>query len=51
VLEAHPLVGEVRGGLGLMAAVALEPELVARDPHAAARFGVNGGGSFVRLPA
>src|SRR5207248_7270444 len=36
-LEAHPLVGEVRGGVGLMAAVALEPELLERDPDAVAR--------------
>jgi adenosylmethionine-8-amino-7-oxononanoate aminotransferase len=28
VLEAHPLVGEVRGGVGLMAAVALDPAAV-----------------------
>jgi adenosylmethionine-8-amino-7-oxononanoate aminotransferase len=28
----HPLVGEVRGGTGLMAAVALKPELVAENP-------------------
>lgn len=28
VLEAHPLVREVRGGVGLMAAVALDPEAV-----------------------
>jgi putrescine---pyruvate transaminase len=27
-LESHPLVAEVRGGVGLMAAVALEPERV-----------------------
>jgi putrescine---pyruvate transaminase len=38
-LEAHPLVGEVRGGLGLMAAVALEPELLERDPEAPIRLG------------
>ena len=31
-LEAHPLVAEVRGGVGLMAAVALEPERVEPDP-------------------
>ncbi len=38
-LEGHPLVGEVRGGVGLMAAVALEPELLARDSLAAVRLG------------
>ncbi len=31
-LESHPLVAEVRGGVGLMAAVALEPERVETDP-------------------
>ena len=36
-LGAHELVAEVRGGVGLMAAVALEPELVARDPEATRR--------------
>ncbi|MFN2627955.1 MAG: aspartate aminotransferase family protein [Gaiellaceae bacterium] len=39
-LESHPLVGEVRGSVGLMAAVALEPELRARDADAAGRFGL-----------
>jgi putrescine---pyruvate transaminase len=39
-LEAHPLVAEVRGGVGLMAAVALDVDLVARDPDAAGRFRV-----------
>jgi putrescine---pyruvate transaminase len=38
-LERHALVGEVRGGVGLMAAVALAPALVAEDPGAPARFG------------
>ena len=33
----HELVAEVRGGVGLMAAVALEPEVVARDPEAPRR--------------
>ncbi|MDX6467626.1 MAG: putrescine---pyruvate transaminase [Gaiellaceae bacterium] len=37
-LESHPLVGGVRGGVGLMAAVALDDELLARDPDAASRF-------------
>ncbi len=37
-LEDHPLVGEVRGGVGLLAAVALEPALLERDPQAAVRF-------------
>ena len=36
-LGAHELVAEVRGGVGLMAAVALEPDLVARDPEATRR--------------
>ena len=36
-LAAHDLVGEVRGGVGLMAAVALDPDVVARDPHAPRR--------------
>jgi putrescine aminotransferase len=36
-LEEHPLVGEVRGGVGLMAAVALEPELLEHEPDAATR--------------
>ena len=36
-LEAHPLVAEVRGGVGLMAAVALAPDLLERDPDAAGR--------------
>lgn len=38
-LEAHPLVHEVRGGVGLMAAVVLDPALLERDPGAASRFG------------
>ncbi len=36
-LAAHDLVGEVRGGVGLMAAVALDPDVVARDPRAPQR--------------
>lgn len=36
-LVAHPLVREIRGGVGLMAAVALEPELLAADPELPAR--------------
>ena len=36
-LCGHELVAEVRGGVGLMAAVALEPELVQRDPEAPRR--------------
>jgi putrescine aminotransferase len=39
-LATHPLVGEVRGGIGLMAAIALQPALLARDPEAPARFGI-----------
>jgi putrescine aminotransferase len=37
VLESHPLVGEVRGGVGLMAALALAPDVVAADTGAAGR--------------
>jgi putrescine aminotransferase len=37
-LEAHPRVAEVRGGVGLMAAVVLEPDLLESDPGAAGRF-------------
>ena len=36
-LCGHELVAEVRGGVGLMAAVALEPEVVERDPEAPRR--------------
>jgi adenosylmethionine-8-amino-7-oxononanoate aminotransferase len=36
-LESHPLVAKVRGGVGLMAAVALEPERVEADPDLARR--------------
>jgi adenosylmethionine-8-amino-7-oxononanoate aminotransferase len=39
-LESHPHVGEVRGGVGLMAAVALDAELLERDPDAATRLRV-----------
>jgi putrescine---pyruvate transaminase len=31
-LKEHPLVGEVRGGVGLMAAVAIDAEVLERDP-------------------
>ena len=31
-LREHPLVGNVRGGVGLMAAVAIDDELLERDP-------------------
>jgi putrescine aminotransferase len=37
-LAQHPAVGEVRGGLGLAAAVDLDADLLARDPKAMARF-------------
>jgi putrescine aminotransferase len=37
-LETHPLVAEVRGGVGLMAAVVLERDLLESDPEAAGRF-------------
>jgi adenosylmethionine-8-amino-7-oxononanoate aminotransferase len=33
-LRAHPLVADVRGGLGLLAAVELDADLLARDPGA-----------------
>lgn len=36
-LEDHPLVSAVRGGIGLMAAVALQPQLLERDPQVASR--------------
>jgi adenosylmethionine-8-amino-7-oxononanoate aminotransferase len=36
-LGAHPLVGEVRGGTGLMAAVELAPEVLEADPGAAGK--------------
>ncbi len=36
-LAGHPLVSEVRGGVGLMAAVILDADLLAHDPGAAAR--------------
>jgi adenosylmethionine-8-amino-7-oxononanoate aminotransferase len=36
-LAEHPLVGEVRGGIGLLAAVQLDEGLVARDPALPAR--------------
>ena len=36
-LTAHPLVGEVRGGIGLMAAVALAPERLRAEPDLPAR--------------
>lgn len=38
-LETHPNVETVRGGIGLMAAVALPPALLVDDPDAAARLG------------
>jgi putrescine aminotransferase len=39
-LAGHPLVGEVRGGVGLMAAVAFDDELVEQDPGLAGRAAV-----------
>lgn len=36
-LADHPLVSEVRAGLGFLGAVALDPELLAADPDAPAR--------------
>ena len=37
-LADHPVVGEVRGGVGLMAAVQLADDVLAADSHAATRF-------------
>ena len=37
-LESHALVAEVRGGVGLMAAVGLAPDLLERQPAAPGRF-------------
>src|SRR6185295_16510810 len=37
-LSSHPLMGEVRGGVGLMAGVALAEDAVADDPDVPARF-------------
>ena len=37
-LTSHPLIGEVRGGVGLMAGVALDPDAIADDPSLVARF-------------
>jgi putrescine---pyruvate transaminase len=37
-LASHPLVGEVRAGIGLMAGVALDAELIQREPATASRF-------------
>ena len=36
-LRDHPLVGDVRGGTGLMAAVALRPEVLEADPTASTK--------------
>jgi putrescine aminotransferase len=38
-LDDHPAVGEIRGGTGTLAAVALAPEVVERDPGAVAKVG------------
>ena len=37
-LTSHPLMGEVRGGVGLMAGVALDPDAIADDPSLVTRF-------------
>ena len=37
-LTSHPLMGEVRGGVGLMAGVALDPDAVEDDPSLPGRF-------------
>ncbi len=37
-LASHPAVGEIRGGLGLAAAVDLQPDLVSSSPGAMGRF-------------
>jgi adenosylmethionine-8-amino-7-oxononanoate aminotransferase len=49
-LLEHPAVAEVRGGIGTLAAVALEPELLARDPAALGRLsaGARAAGVLVR---
>jgi adenosylmethionine-8-amino-7-oxononanoate aminotransferase len=49
-LADHPAVGEVRAGLGLLAAVALTPEAIERDPGAVARLaqGAREAGVLVR---
>jgi putrescine aminotransferase len=49
-LAEHPAVGEVRGGVGLLAAVALSEEALAADPGAAARvvMGARAAGVIVR---
>ena len=52
-LRDHALVGEVRSGMGLMAAVELAPELLHADPSAAARLyrGVRSRGVLLRAHA
>lgn len=52
-LSDHGLVGEVRGGLGLAAAVDLTPEALANDPGAVARLyrGAREAGVLVRAQA
>jgi putrescine---pyruvate transaminase len=49
-LADHPAVAEVRGGVGLLAAIALDPELLARRPDAVARLaaGARDNGVLVR---
>jgi putrescine aminotransferase len=52
-LRDHPLVGDVRGGTGLMAAVELAPDLMERDPGAATAFhrAVRSNGVLLRAQA
>ena len=52
-LRDHPLVGEVRGGTGLMAAVELAPHVLEADPGAAATFyrAVRSNGVLLRAQA
>jgi putrescine---pyruvate transaminase len=49
----HPALGELRGGLGLAAAVDLDPELLATSPGAMARFtgGIREAGVLLRVQA
>jgi adenosylmethionine-8-amino-7-oxononanoate aminotransferase len=49
-LADHPAAGEVRGGVGTLAAIDLDPELIARDPTAPGRvmIGARKAGVLVR---
>jgi putrescine aminotransferase len=50
-LAAHPAAGEIRGGLGLAAAVDLAPALLVADPRALGRFtaGIREAGVLLRV--